>query len=150
MITSLKSTCVYLLSSVENEIIQFLKCDIVDKEQNNYQKIIIYCQLVVEWSCSLNVRVCVCVNQQNKCKNTKFDNLSRALYLLTLIAATEYRNWLMYYSLPCMKGILDEEYYQHYSLLVGGITFLSGQSISPEQLEMAGMLLIHFVEMYDA
>ena len=85
--------------------------------------------------------VCVCVNQQNKCKNTKFDNLSRALYLLTLIAATEYRNWLMYYSLPCMKGILDEEYYQHYSLLVGGITFLSGRSISPEQLEMADMLL---------
>lgn len=64
---------------------------------------------------------------------------------MTLIAATEYRNWLMYYSLPCMKWILDEEYYQHYSLLVGGITFLSGRSISPEQLEMAGMLLIHLL-----
>ena len=49
-----------------------------------------------------------------------------------------------------MKGILDEEYHQHYALLVGAITFLSGRSISPEQLEIARKFLIHFVEMYDA
>ena len=39
---------------------------------------------------------------------------------------------------------------QHYALLVGGIMLLSGRSISPEQLETAGNLLMHFVEMYDA
>ena len=49
-----------------------------------------------------------------------------------------------------MKGVLDEEYFQHYSVLVGGIILLSGRSISPEQLEMAGRFLIHFVEMFDA
>lgn len=49
-----------------------------------------------------------------------------------------------------MKGVLDDEYYQHYALLVGGIVLLSGRSISPEQLELAGSLLIHFVEMFDA
>lgn len=65
-------------------------------------------------------------------------------------AATEYRNWLFFYSLPCMKDVLDDEYYQHYALLVGGIVLLSGRSISPEQLDMAGNLLIHFVEMFDA
>ena len=48
-----------------------------------------------------------------------------------------------------MKGILDEEYHQHYALLVGGIVLLSGRSISPEQLEMAGRYLMHFVELYD-
>jgi len=48
-----------------------------------------------------------------------------------------------------MKGILDEEYHQHYALLVGAITFLSGRSISPEQLEIARKFLMHFVEMYD-
>lgn len=66
------------------------------------------------------------------------------------LVATEYRNWLLYYSLPCMKDILDEEYHQHYALLVGAITLLSGRSITPEQLEMAGKFLMHFVEMYDA
>ena len=49
-----------------------------------------------------------------------------------------------------MKGVLDEEYFQHYSLLVGGIMLLSGRSISPEQLEMTGTFLMHFVEMFDA
>ena len=66
-----------------------------------------------------------------------------------LLSATEYRNWLFYYSLPCMKDVLDDELHQHYSLLVGGIYLLSGTSISPEQLEKAGELLIHFVEMFD-
>ena len=70
--------------------------------------------------------------------------------MISFIAATEYRNWLFFYSLPCMKGVLDEEYYQHYALLVGGIFFLSGRSISPEELETAGNFLIHFVEMFDA
>lgn len=65
------------------------------------------------------------------------------------IAATEYRHWLFYYSLPCLKGILNEDYYQHYALLVGGIILLSGRSISPGQLEMAGKFLMHFVEMFD-
>lgn len=65
------------------------------------------------------------------------------------IAVTEYRNWLFYYSLPCLKGILNEDYYQHYALLVGGIILLSGRSISPGQLEMAGKFLMHFVEMFD-
>ena len=65
------------------------------------------------------------------------------------IAETEYRNWLFYYSLPCLKGILNEDYYQHYALLVGGIILLSGRSISPGQLEMAGKFLMHFVEMFD-
>jgi len=49
-----------------------------------------------------------------------------------------------------MKGILEDEYFQHYALLVGGIVLLSGRTISPEQLELAGNLLIHFVEMFDA
>lgn len=49
-----------------------------------------------------------------------------------------------------MKGILKEEYFQHYTLLVGGIILLSGRSISPQQLEMAGKFLMHFVEMFDA
>ena len=65
------------------------------------------------------------------------------------IAATEYRNWLFYYSLPGLKGILNKDYYQHYALLVGGIILLSGRSISPGQLEMAGKFLMHFVEMFD-
>jgi len=56
-------------------------------------------------------------------------------------SAIEFRNWLFYYSLPCMKDILDDEFFQHYSLFVGGIYLLSSRSVSPEQLELGGNLL---------
>lgn len=71
------------------------------------------------------------------------------VYFLNSLA-TEFRNWLFYYSLPCMKDILNDEFFQHYSLFVGGIFLLSSRSVSPEQLELAGNLLMHFVEMFDA
>ncbi len=48
-----------------------------------------------------------------------------------------------------MRGILNEEYHQHYALLVGAIVTLSGRMISPAQLEKARKCLVHFVEMID-
>ena len=78
--------------------------------------------------------VCLLKNRQSQ----GFFFSHKYCLLFSLFVATEYRNWLFYYSLPCMKGIFDEEYHQHYALLVGGIVLLSGRSISPEQLEMAG------------
>ena len=48
-----------------------------------------------------------------------------------------------------MKGILEDEYFQHYALLVGGIYTLLKESISPANLLKAEQLLTHFVEMVD-
>lgn len=48
-----------------------------------------------------------------------------------------------------MKGILSDELFNHYALLVGGIYLLCQESISPYDLKKAEMLLAHFVEMVD-
>ena len=64
-----------------------------------------------------------------------------------LLLAAEYRSWLLFYSLPCMKGVLSEELFSHYALLVGGIYLLSQKSISAADLKKAEILLAHFVEM---
>lgn len=48
-----------------------------------------------------------------------------------------------------MKGILSDEHFNHYALLVGGVYLLSTESISPADLRKAEMLLAHFVEMFD-
>ena len=66
-----------------------------------------------------------------------------------LLLAAEYRSWLLFYSLPCMKGVLSEELFSHYALLVGGIYLLSQESISAADLKKAEILLAHFVEMLD-
>lgn len=69
--------------------------------------------------------------------------------LIHFLSAAEYRSWLFFYSLPCMKGILSDELFNHYALLVGGIYLLCQESISPADLRKAEMLLTHFVEMFD-
>lgn len=69
--------------------------------------------------------------------------------LFRFLSAAEYRSWLFFYSLPCMKGILSDELFNHYALLVGGIYLLCQESISPADLRKAEMLLAHFVEMFD-
>ena len=48
-----------------------------------------------------------------------------------------------------MKGILPDELFDHYALLVGGIYLLCQESISQADLRKAEILLAHFVEMFD-
>lgn len=42
----------------------------------------------------------------------------RALENMKLYKASEWKNILLYYSLPCLKGLLPNIYYKHWSLLV--------------------------------
>lgn len=65
------------------------------------------------------------------------------------VAATEYRSWLLFYSLSCMKEILSDELFDHYALLVRGIYLLCQESISQADLRKAEILLAHFVEIFD-
>lgn len=64
--------------------------------------------------------------------------------------ATEYRNWLLYYSIPCLIGILPEVYLHHFMLLVFGIWLLNQENICPEDLHLSAILLQKFVMLFDA
>ena len=76
--------------------------------------------------------------------------LYSSMYVLFhFLSAAEYRSWLFFYSLPCLKGILSDELFNHYALLVGGIYLLCQESISPADLRKVQMLLTHFVKMFD-
>lgn len=58
--------------------------------------------------------------------------------------ASEYRNWLLYYSIPVMLNILPPEYLSHHMLLVQAIHVLLGDSISRKDLQHARTMLNHF------
>ena len=58
--------------------------------------------------------------------------------------ASEYRNWLLFYSLPVMFSILPMEYLAHHMLLVEGIHTLLKSSITSSQLNKAEKLLQHY------
>ena len=75
----------------------------------------------------------------------------RLLYLLQLysneylIVETEFQRWLLWYSLPILKGILPEPYYSHYAGLVAGIGLLLKVPISRVNFQIAERLITIFV-----
>lgn len=59
--------------------------------------------------------------------------------------ASELRNWLLFYSLPCLKDRLPNVYIVHYSCLVEAIYILLREGISSQDLRRADQLLQTFV-----
>ncbi|VDI25225.1 Hypothetical predicted protein [Mytilus galloprovincialis] len=59
--------------------------------------------------------------------------------------ASEFRSWLLYFSLPALQNILPDIYLTHYSLLVEGTFILLGEGISEADLRRADLLLRTFV-----
>lgn len=58
---------------------------------------------------------------------------------------SELRSFLLYYSLPCLRGLLDVRYYKHWSLLVFAITIFNSDEITDEAFCQATIALRTFV-----
>lgn len=71
--------------------------------------------------------------------------LTRSLRTRKFWKASEFRAWLLFYSLPCLKGILPHKYYQHYLLLVSAVFTLLKTSISIEDYIAADAKIKMFV-----
>ncbi|XP_064463072.1 uncharacterized protein LOC135373982 [Ornithodoros turicata] len=59
--------------------------------------------------------------------------------------ASELRNWLLYYSLPCTAGTLPREYWSHLAKLSEAVHILLGQEITEQDISHADELLRSFV-----
>lgn len=64
--------------------------------------------------------------------------------------ATEFQTWLLFYSLPCLNGYLEDVYLQHLALLSEGIYLLLGDNITEDNLLKAESLLDSFYEQFAA
>lgn len=62
-------------------------------------------------------------------------------------AASEVRSWLLYYSLPVLKGILPDDFYCHYALLATSIYLLLQQPVTQDALLLADKQLEEFYAM---
>ncbi|XP_073255018.1 uncharacterized protein [Porites lutea] len=61
--------------------------------------------------------------------------------------ATEYRNWLLHYSVPVLKGVLPSQHFLHYTMLVTAVAFLVSDRITMDQLKLADELLDNFCKL---
>ena len=78
----------------------------------------------------------------------KIGRLPRETSELQHWKATEFKNWLIHYSLVVLHGILDHRYFLHWSLLVSSIGILTKDHISPGDLTLADEMLKDFCLLY--
>ena len=87
------------------------------------------------------------IDQQIKCINMPncISRLPRSITEdLSNWKASEYRSFLLFYSVPVLWRTLPDEYFQHYLLLVHAIYLLLQESISPSDILTATKLLKQF------
>ena len=73
----------------------------------------------------------------------------RSVFSMAQWKASEWRNWLLFYSPIILHDILPVVYFSHYLLLVEGIGILNMESISLEDLNIAENYLHMFVAQFE-
>ena len=61
--------------------------------------------------------------------------------------ASEFRNWLLYYSLPLLINVLPPLYLHHFSLLVCAMHILLQSQLSEIQIQAAEEMLVTFYDL---
>ncbi|XP_077561453.1 uncharacterized protein LOC144177757 [Haemaphysalis longicornis] len=74
-----------------------------------------------------------------------FPRLPRSLLQRKYWKATEWQQWLLFFSLPCVVGILPAKYSRHYSLLVRGIALLLKDTVSDDDITESTKCIVRFV-----
>ena len=62
--------------------------------------------------------------------------------------ATEMQAFLLFYAVPCLHGILEERFLQHFALLSEAIHILLGENITQESIERSEFLLEKFYSQF--
>lgn len=72
------------------------------------------------------------------------------MYIMFVITASEHRSWTLFYAIPLLKGILNENYFQHFILFSEALWLLLQSSISEEDISFAERLIQHFCFKFEA
>lgn len=81
--------------------------------------------------------------------NTEYDHFSGCcLFSPFPTLGSQLRSWLLYYSLPTLKGILPQVYMNHYALFVAAIHIFLSEEITETDLSNAEQYLKKFYEEY--
>ncbi|XP_021363193.1 uncharacterized protein LOC110456660 [Mizuhopecten yessoensis] len=86
------------------------------------------------------------IDKQLKCLRVPYliNRKPRPLSLYLKWKSSEFRSWMLYYSIPCLINHLPEVYLQHYSCLVEGIHILLQSNVTEEDITLSETLLNAF------
>lgn len=75
------------------------------------------------------------------CPPTTITRAPRSLSMVRDYKAAEYRNWLIYYSIPCLYDVLPQHVIDHWILFVYGIYTLLQEEITLQEIDEAEHVL---------
>ncbi|XP_074634703.1 uncharacterized protein LOC141893218 [Acropora palmata] len=73
----------------------------------------------------------------------------RSLEYIKRWKATEMQHFLLYFGLPLLKGILDDDHFHHLALLTTGLWIFLKNEISKEELALAGEIMRSFCRLME-
>uniref|UniRef100_A0A224YMA5 Cr1-8 nvi n=1 Tax=Rhipicephalus zambeziensis TaxID=60191 RepID=A0A224YMA5_9ACAR len=76
-----------------------------------------------------------------------FNRVPRSLKLRKYWKASEWEAWLLYYSLPCLKGTLAPVFLEHFALLVSAVYTLLKSHVTAEDVDCSTKKITEFVVM---
>ncbi|KAF7996964.1 hypothetical protein HCN44_005241 [Aphidius gifuensis] len=77
---------------------------------------------------------------------TRISRTPRTIQDMSNWTASEWRNWTLFYSLPCLKRVLQPVYFDHFALIVNAAYILNSDSIDEKNLKLAKKQLSKYVE----
>ena len=78
---------------------------------------------------------------------TEINRAPRSLELLSFWKASEFRAWMLYYSLPLLKAFLPSEYIHHLALLISALHILLSEAIPTTSIDVANEMLCTFYKL---
>ena len=89
-------------------------------------------------------------NRLNSIKPPKFvHRMPRSIVDLVHWKISELKLWFFAYSLPVLEGIIRQDYFDHYLLLVIAISILNADKITPQMIEISRNYLHKFVREFE-
>lgn len=86
----------------------------------------------------------LCDYEHWKGSNTLFTHR----FMFMFFTASEFRNWILYFSIPVLHGVLPDPYFSHFSLLVGALQLLSSSVVTKDDLNYAGDCIMSFLSQF--
>lgn len=85
----------------------------------------------------------------NICALTSITRSVRSLSQISLWKASEWRSWLIFYCVPCLKDFLKKKYLKHLAILSKATNILLQKSITKENVVKAHKLLLSYVFLFN-
>lgn len=85
----------------------------------------------------------------NICALTSITRSVRSLSQISIWKTSEWRSWLIFYCVPCLKGFLKKRYLKHLALLSKGTYMLLQKSITKEEIAQAHELFLNYIFLFN-